>query len=418
MTVLDTEPTADPPPDGSDEPPERDRRRRRPAPKANPFFRFVFPVLVLAAGIVVLFLWREGTKAVLDTTDGRDVSLPTDPTEPGFLAFATPTPTMLIAHVDETDSLIGVTVLARTALERGGSLVTLSPDLLVTPAVGEPVFLGETYAREGIVGLEGVVGELFGFGFTDDSMVIDPAGLEAWFELVEPVPFRLDDDLVELDGEGVERVVIEAGAREFDAATLAAVYRWKNPDEVDANRFTRQDLIWRAWLDQIRAAEDLLAATLPFDDGLPPYLRSLGTGVADLSIAPMAPVGFDPLNPIYSIPDARAGWAAEKALEMVPLPIGHRPGARPTVQVLDGTGDTASRDRLLPTLVAAGAEISIIGNAPEFGVTETVVAYHQTQFEARAVAFGEAIGAGVVFDDDPSQPVDLTVTIGTDLTGD
>jgi LytR cell envelope-related transcriptional attenuator len=423
MTVLDTEPTADPPSGGAGEPPGTDtgprrRRRRRPAPKANPFFRFVFPLLVIAAGVIVFLLWREGTKAVLDTTDGRDVSLPTDPTDAGFLAFATPTPTMLIAHVDETDSLIGITVLARTALERGGSLVTLSPDLLITPAVGAPVFLGEVYSQEGVGGLERVVGEFFGFGFTDDSMVIDPAGLEAWFQLIEPVPFRLDDDLVELDAEGVEQVVIEAGAREFDAATLAAVYRWKNPDEVDANRFTRQDAIWRAWLDQVGLAEDVLAATLPFDEQLPPYLRSLGTGIADVSIAPMTPVGFDPLNPIYSIPEEQAGWPAEKALEMVPLPIGYRPGARPTVQVLDGTGDAENRDRMLPTLVAAGAEISVIGNAQEFGVTETVVAYHQTQSEARAVAFGAAIGAAVVFDEDPSQPVDLTVTIGTDLTDD
>ena len=47
--------------------------RRRPAPKANPFFRFVFPVLIVALGVAVLLLWREGTKAVLDRTDGTVV---------------------------------------------------------------------------------------------------------------------------------------------------------------------------------------------------------------------------------------------------------------------------------------------------------------------------------------------------------
>jgi hypothetical protein len=412
MTALDAEPQTEEP---SQVVPAR-RRRRRPAPKGNPILLAVFPLLLVAAGVAVFLLWQEGTRAVLDTTDGQAVEVVTDPAEPGFLAFVEPMPTMLVAHVDGDDALVGVTVLARTALDEGGTLVILSTDLLIEQANGEGVVLGPLYSAEGIAGLERVVGEFFGFGFTDAPVVMDPADLELWLRLVEPIPFSLLDDLEEVASDGTEEVVIEAGNREFDSTTLASVYGWRNSDEVDAARFARQEAIWLAWLGRVGDAEDPIAVTTIFEVGLPPYLRALGTGTADVSDAPMSPLGFDPVRPIYTITGDNLTWPVEKAQEMVPLPVGHRPGARPTVQVLDGTGDQRNRSDMIPVLVAAGAEISVIGNAPAFGVEETTVAYHRVEFETVAVGFAAAIDASLVYDEDPNQPVDLTVTIGSDVS--
>ena len=44
----------------------------------------------------------------------------------------------------------------------------------------------------------------------------------------------------------------------------------------------------------IGEADDLIAATLPFDEGLAPYLRALGTGMADLDVAPVDPSSSTP----------------------------------------------------------------------------------------------------------------------------
>ena len=55
------------------------------------------------------------------------------------------------------------------------------------------------------------------------------------------------------------------------------------------------------------------------------------------------------------------------------MPIGYAP--RPTVQLLDGTGD-AGEIRPFPLVVARGAEITVIGNALRFDVAETSVVYH------------------------------------------
>lgn len=391
----------------------RRRSRRRPAPRAHPFFRYVYPAFVVAAAVVVVVLASQGSRAVLDSREGRDVPIVSDPDAPGFLAFVEPTPTMLVAHVDDTDALVGVTVLARTALQEGGSLVVLSADLLID-LPGDDVILEQVYAAEGTEGLERVVGEFFGFGFTDDPMVLDPESLAVWLAPVEPIPFRLSDDLVEDAQDGDGDIVHERGAREFSAVDLAAIYGWRNPAEVDAGRFTRQEAIWEAWLRQIRVADDAAAATLPFDDLLSPYLLALGTGTGDVDLAPMSPVGFDPENPIYVLAPNDPDWPRRKALEMVPLPVAPQTGARPTVRVLDGTGDTANRDAMLPVLVAAGAEVSVIGNAPAFGVEETRVEYHLPEHEEMASEFAASIGTAVAFDDDPNQPVELTVTIGTD----
>ena len=56
------------------------------------------------------------------------------------------------------------------------------------------------------------------------------------------------------------------------------------------------------------------------------------------------------------------------------------------MSLLDGSGNSEQRDLLLPELVDAGAEVVVIGNALEFGVAETTVAYHSaTQQSASSI---------------------------------
>ena len=404
-------PATDEPPDAA---PRRRERRRRPAPPAHPFFRFVFPLFIVAAGIAVFLLWREGAKAVLDTTDGEAVFAVDDPAEPGFLAFATPTPTLLVAHVDAADALIGVTVLARTSLDDGGTLVVYSPDMLLDLS-GDDIILDELYATGGAEALELAVGEYMGFGFTEDEpMVMNTERLGAFLEQVEPIPFFLADDLVRVDAAGDVEVVYQSGAGEFTGPELAEIYEWRNPFERDDGRFTRQLAIWEAWLFRIAEADDLIAATLPFNAGLPPYLRAFATGTVDLELVPAVPLAFDPENPFYILAPGSESWPLDKGREMVPLPVAYAPGVWPTVQLLDGTGDATNRTRFLPTVVAAGAEIAVVGNAVSFDVAETYVAYHDVVDAERAVELANALGVEAVFEEDLDQPAELTVTVGLD----
>ncbi len=395
------------------------RRRRVTAPAGNIFWRFVFPLLVVSAGAAVFLLWRAGTKAVLDSTDGRLVSVVTDPSLPGYEAFVDPTPTMLIAHVDQSE-LVGITVMARTALDKGGNLVVLSPDLLVKTDANPgqtAVLLGQAFSSGGIDRLQTLVEGMFGFGFTEVTE-LDAKQLGGLMALVEPIPFGLADDLVQRNGSNGVDVWLRHGVKELDGRVAAEVFGFRNPGEFDANRVERQLDMWRSWINEIASAPDLQAATLPFQVGISPYLRSFAAGTVDIQAVPMSPVQMDPeALPLYVTGTDGDAWIKRKALEMVPLPISTRAAHRPSVRLLDGTGDPRNRLAMRKELVADGEVVSIIGNAASFGGPTTTVAYHAVDFRQKAARIAQSIGAELVFDEQPDLPYDVTVTVGLDRAG-
>ncbi len=391
---------------------------KRPAPSPHPFWGLVFPILVVAAAALVFAVWSDGTRLVLDSNDGERIETITDPTAPGYQAFVDPTPTMLIAHLSDDGDLVGITVLAQTVLDQGGTAVLISAESLLEPTddPADAVFVREVYEASGIAGLSRVVGDLFGFGFRE-TMEITTSELGGWLRLVEPLPVVLDDDLVSVDAQGFVETAYRSGVHHLSGTQAAEVYGWLNDGEFDSNRTQRQVELWEVWLSLVGGADDLAGATLPFEDGLSTYLRSLGAGSRRLEVLPLVAVSFggdDP--PFYVQNDEQKAQLESLARQMVPLPIGSHLGARPSVSLLDGTGAGVG-DQMLPRLVDAGAEVTVLGNAPAFGVATTTVAYHLADHQHAAIALAEAIGASAVFVEDLNRPVDLTVTVGLDWVG-
>ena len=428
MTTVDVPSGAEPESDGlvvKDDPIIEDlverparRRRRRPAPRAHFFWRYMFPLLVVAAGVAVYELWREGTKAVLDSTDGRVVEVALDPNEPGYEAFVDATPTLLVLHTSGGD-LAGVTFLALSDLELGGGAVLLSSDLLVEftddASEDQGEFLVHAYAESGAARVEFLLEQLFGYGF-DEVVELSTKNLADSMRLVEPLPYLLPDDLVTEAPSGESVVWLEAGRWDLDADVAADVYSFRNPDEADANRLERQRAIWESWLESIGRSDNPDEAVLPFDEGIFPFLRSLGFGTGFVETPPLQPLIINNDGPPFYVLDAEgADWLEDHARELVPLPITAKSFVRPTVRLLDGIGDPGLRDGALVEIVDAGGVISVIGNASDFGVEETVVAYHREELAVAAAEIAAAIGAVATFDDAPDQPVDISVTIGLDL---
>lgn len=417
--------TADPEPqlreatsDRPDQTPTVRTGGKRPAPSPHPFWGLVFPLLVVAAAALVFAVWRDGTRLVLDSNDGVRIETITDPTAPGYQALVDPTPTMLVAHLSDGGDLVGITVLAQTVLDRGGTAVLISAESLLEPTAdpADAVFVRELYETSGIDGLSRVVGDLFGFGFRE-TLEITTSELGGWLRLVEPLPVVLNDDLVTVDAEGSVTTEYRAGVHQLSGAEAAEVYGWLNPGEFDSNRTQRQVELWKVWLSRVGAADDLMAATLPFEDGLSTYLRSLGAGSRRLEVMGLVAVSFggdDP--PFYAQTDEQREQLRSLAREMVPLPTGSHLGARPSVRLLDGTG-TGVGDQMLPLLVDAGAEVTVLGNAPVFGVADTTVAYHLAEHQQEAVALADALGVSAQFVEDLNRPADLTVTVGLDWVG-
>ena len=386
------------------------RRRRRPAPRANLFWRFLFPLVLIGLAYAAFDLWREGTKAVLDSTDGTVVEIPTDPSAPGFEAFVSPTPTMLVIHTDDDDQLVGATVMARTLLDNGGQLVLLSSELAANGLGG--VTLADRYATDGVVGVEEAVGTLFGFGFRETA-VYNTRDFGQLLALVEPLQYALLDDLVQSTPDGGTEVWLAAGGKQLDGEVAAEVYAFRNRDEADANRNERQVDLWESWLLAISRADDINAAVPPFEEGLSPYLRAFGVGQRDIQLAPARPTDTGLDSPIYTFDEGGWAWLAETSERMTPLPIAPVGSDLASVRLLDGTGDRRTAQESLDSL-ARIAEITIVGNATEFGVTETTVSYHEQTAADAAEDLAARIGGTALFDPRPDEPVDLTVVIGTD----
>ena len=421
--------------DGTEPAPRRRHRmlrpnRRHPAPRAHPFWRFVFPAVVIGAGVTVFLLWLSGTRTVLDTPVGHVVGRVLEPDEPGYEAFVQPTPTILVAHTHDGD-LTGVTFLAQTNFDEGGGAVLLPADLLVLygekSADGEVSdnveqveqqgeFLGKAWAEGGLAQVELLVENLFGFGF-DEVIEFSTENLAAGLGTIEPIPFLLFDDLNVLTG-GSLTTWLSAGRLDLDADVAARLYGFRNPDEAEANRVERQRSLWTAWLESINRAPDPDTAVLPFQDGIWPFLRSLGLGSRVVEAAPLQPVVLEGgRTPFYVLDDEGSAWIAARAAELVPRPITARSFVRPTVRLLDGIGDPTVRDSLVDDIVAAGGVMAVIGNAAEFGVIRSVVAYHRSELADAAGAIGDVLGVEAVFVDDLEPTagiIDITITVGFD----
>lgn len=382
---------------------------RRPAPKANPFFRFVFPVVIIASGLAVFLLWREGTKAVLDSTDGTVLEIVTDPGQPGYEVFVDPTPTMLLVHLDDGE-LVGLTVFAATLLDNGGHAVLVGADV-ASDGIDGPTF-AQRWRTGGMDAVERDLGAMFGFGFVETDAIETPE-LAQLLSLSEPFPINLLDPLVEVDEDGRTMVFLRAGGQQLDGDAGAELYRWRNPSEFEANRTERQLDLWKSWLAMVGSAADPLSVTLPHDFGLSPFLRAFAAGRADLQILPVVPDSGEAEAAVYSLDDRGREWLADMSDRMVPLRISPIGFPIPTLRLLDGTGDPAVRDSALEAL-ADLSEIRVLGNTAEFGVAATVVTHHRAEAAAAASVIAKELGAQVVFSDEPDQPVDLTVVIGTD----
>ena len=389
----------------------------------------MFPGVVVAAGIAVLLLAREGGRAVLDARfEEVQVRVELQPDEPGYLELVGVTPTLLALHTDG-GALTGISFMARTGLDAGGGVVLLPADLLVAPAGGtaeEGELISDVYARGGAGAVEQVAEALLWIGF-DQVIEVSTESLAQAMAPAAPLPYLLVDELSSTGTDGVPRVVYEAGRRDLSAADAAAVYSFRNDNEADVNRLQRQRDLWQSWLDVIGRAADPAAAAPPPSSPMALFLQALGAGTAVVEVPPLRSVVSDPASPPRYLldddpracSDAGRSWLRDEARELVPRPRQPESFLRPRVKLLDGTGDPAIRDSLVDDVISAGGVVTEIGNADQFGVETTRFDYHRAELVNDLSTNCIAIRLGVdmaLREADAGTPevVDITVTVGSD----
>jgi hypothetical protein len=106
---------------------------------------------------------------------------------------------------------------------------------------------------------------------------------------------------------------------------------------------------------------------------------------------------------------------AELAVQMFPFPIPLVPGQRPTVRLLNGTGDPSLDSPARERVLRAGVDLAVVGNYRHDGVIQTRVVYRDLALAGAANDLAAALGGGTLFDEKASPVTDLTVIIGADF---
>lgn len=408
---VEVEPVADP----TDPSPRRARRseqvrqaRRR---HAATMAAYGLAVALLAASIPVL-AWI-GARVILDSSDGEVVDPIVDPTEPGYQALVPPSPTLLVVQTDDAGNAVGSALLSRPS-ERGlgGGVMLIPPNVQTDlPGIG-PFTIDAAFAFSGLESARATAERAIGVAI-DDVVVLHPAEWAEIIDSVGPLSIVNPDTLRDTSG----AVVFAPGPLELSGTDVASFAAFLSPDESRVNRLLRQEIVWRAWLDQLAA--DPVAVGFPGEQelGLARFLPSIVAGPHQFTTVPLdlTEEMTEPGSTVaFTIDDAAA---AELIIELVPFPAGAPDSGRPLVRVLSGTGDT---DAVLPAarrVVAGGGQVTVVGNADRFDHTATVVIYGDDARRDDAEAVVAALGFGTVTKvDEVDESADLVVVLGPDAT--
>jgi hypothetical protein len=392
------------------------RRRRRPGPPAAFGWRWVYPVAL--AGLVAATLWLsiDGSRLVLHSKDGRLVPVERDPSKPGYFAQVTPTRTLLVVQTNATGDLVGVDVMSLSLGDRGGWMMFFPPDLIVPTGPDKSNTLRAVHAEngpDGPGGLRTVLGALLSAGI-DEVIPLDATAIAGLIEPVAPLRYSLADSVRTVQN-GRTTTLLNRGAVEIQTLDqVRAATEVVSPGEANLARFQRQQDFWKAWVDAVRRAPDKTKAfpAATGNSAIPRFLTAFATGEVRVEPVPFNQVSYQGASLL--VPDRAA--LAPLVVQMIPFPLPDEAGNRVRVDVRNGTGDFSTNEAMTRKLVAAGAQIVVLGNAATFAVERTSVVYYEDSLKDKAEQLARAVRAtDVRFEDRPESSIDATVTIGSDF---
>jgi len=364
------------------------------------FWKFVFPVLLLALVIAIPVLMLTGWNLLLQSKEGKFEVANRDEKAPDYRAITPPTPTMLLIQVDDTGKLAGLTVLSQTSDSVGG--IMMIPTTTV-PAEGKAPF-DKVFADSGQAALVSAVQELLGVGL-GEVQVIDSSQWASLLTNVGSLSF-INPGPVDVPPMGL----FPKGQIVLEPAAVGAFLGTPSPSGDDLDRLRRNEVFWNALLSK-------LAATTPSLPGDPekgltrflPLLAKAQVAVQTLAVKPVPTA--DRKATLYLAEDAPAQIA-----KLIPFPIGATPGSRVGIRVLDGTGKLEHGVAALPALVKGGAQITGIGNAANFDYQTTQIIFYDDARKDAADRLRLALGVGeLAKSNDVAHDVDVTVVLGADF---
>ena len=380
-------------------------------PTLPPAWRWGFPAFALVVVGWAAHLLVSGLGTVLDTRRGETREAVTDPRAPGFEAFVEQTWSILLATEDSDGELVQVAVVA--ASDRGGSggTVLLVPGELPVRVDGRSDGCSEaacdlaTHHRvDGLAGVRRAVATVLDVEVTGATLLTP----DRWSSLagaVDPVAVDLPGDLVNTAADGTSVVRFPAGTTPILAAEVVDFFAHVGVVG-GADHMDRQRDWWRAWLESVGSGDP--SGNLPvLDLDVVHLLETVAGGRVRVPAGPWMGAADGP-----TVDRARL---TDLVVAMFPVPIPRAPGLRPTVRLLNGTGDHSTDVAAREAVLRAGVELVVVGNYRTEGAIQTRVLYRDPTHLGDAEVLAATIGGGVLFDELLSPVTDLTVVIGSDF---
>jgi hypothetical protein len=369
---------------------------------------------LVCIGLFTVMLW-QGWETAKEIKGGNRLNQQTDPTKPGYQEEVLATPSRLVGQLDANGHLADMVLL--TAPDVNGGNAVFIPSTLVVEREGQQLPLYDLYEKEGWPSVVDSIGRFLGAGFTQTALM---SADQAQKLLASAGTLTVDntDPVVVQAADGSRSTAFDAGQLSLTPEQAVKFMTVTGVGESPIQRSYRQQLVWQSWLDKVKADPTLLPKVAPLGEG---------DGAIDISAVVKALTAGDfstqPL-PVIRIPLARESWAADPDLmgqlvsRILPFPSASYPGQRPRVRILDGTQNRELILKASSPIVSAGGQITIIGNADRFGVTNTKIEYHDPSQQAAAQKIAAALGnRQAVESTDLTDTFDVTVTLGSDFTG-
>ena len=408
------------PPSGSGERRRRRQERRRERRRSLAVLMISLGLLVGAVGVVL-----GGLDLVDDRFDDPERAGDADPATPsaasddGASRQATaPAPAGtagLLVQQTADGAVAGVTAFFVGGGGTGGSALMVPVGSMVeVPSFGlEPV--GRSFVLGGLPLLQQTVENLLGVRF-DRVAVAGPDDLRELIEPLGAVTVPVPERVEEVQPSGRVRVLFEPGTQAVDAGAAVVLLEARG-EGTDVARLVRHQGFWQAWIDAVGADDTVLPGGSAGAAPLGGIFRSLAAGSLRTDLLPVHPLGTG-LSSDGDLYEVDHDALAALMVELSPAPAGAVDGERISVQLLNGAGVPGLAQRVTPVLVAAGAEVKLVGNADRFDYATTQVVYYARDRRAAAEAVRDALGVGdVVLSRQPLGVVDVTVVVGTDYTG-
>jgi hypothetical protein len=292
----------------------------------------------------------------------------------------------------------------------------------------KPVRLASAFDNGGLDAqrnaLEGVLGIT-----TSVAQQVDEAGLTALLTPYAPIHVVLDDRVLDADSSGRERVLYPAGPVELTAAQAAHLLLAHGPNESEVARLARIQAIWTAVVTSNQQGTS--AATTTTAPAPPATAASAEPAVVPASVAgqiaamvkrtpvvetlPVKPV-LDPIANPEGVDLLAPDNTGQKLMTAELMPGAISPAnTNIRFRVVNATGDPDMLYAAVGRLVFVGANVVIVGDAPE-PAQNTVIDYQDEADKAEATRYLPVVGpATVQASQDRIDGIDATIILGKDF---